>query len=92
MTPDQVKVARALLGWSLDRLAARSGTSVPMVTAFEQTGRVVFSNGRSRALPVDAVAAVRTALEQAGVEFIEQNGGGPGVRLRMAQSSLHEGE
>jgi len=80
MTPDQVKTARALLGWSLDRLAARSGTSVPMVTAFEQTGRVVFSNGRSRALPVDAVAAVRTALEAAGVEFTD--GDAPGVRLR----------
>ncbi len=86
MTPDQVKAARALLGWSLDRLAARSGTSVPMVTAFEQTGRVVFSNGRSRALPADAVAAVRTALEQAGVVFIEENGGGPGVRLRQGSA------
>ena len=82
MTPDQVKAARALLGWSLDRLAARSGTSVPMVTAFEQTGRVVSSNGRSRALPVDAVAAIRTALESAGVEFT--NGDAPGVRLRSA--------
>jgi len=80
MMPDQVKAARALLGWSLDRLAARSGTSVPMVTAFEQTGRVVFSNGRSRALPVDAVAAVRTALEAAGIEFT--NGDAPVVRLR----------
>ncbi len=27
-------------------------------------------------------AAIRTALEAGGVEFIEQNGGGPGVRLR----------
>jgi hypothetical protein len=26
--------------------------------------------------------AVRRALEAAGVEFIEENGGGPGVRLR----------
>jgi hypothetical protein len=53
-----------------------------MVTAFEQTGRVVFSNGRSRALPVDAVAAIRTTLEAAGVEFT--NGDAPGVRLRKA--------
>jgi hypothetical protein len=28
-----------------------------------------------------AVSAIR-ALEAAGVEFIDQNGGGPGVRLR----------
>jgi len=26
--------------------------------------------------------AVRRALEEAGVEFIDENGGGPGVRLR----------
>jgi hypothetical protein len=26
--------------------------------------------------------AIRRALESAGVEFIEKNGGGPGVRLR----------
>jgi hypothetical protein len=29
--------------------------------------------------------AVRRALESAGVEFIDENGGGPGVRLRMRQ-------
>ena len=28
------------------------------------------------------LAAIRAALEAAGVEFIEQNGGGAGVRLR----------
>jgi hypothetical protein len=36
------------------------------------------------AIPVTAAneAALRNALEAAGVEFIEENGGGPGVRLR----------
>jgi hypothetical protein len=28
--------------------------------------------------------AVRRALEEAGVEFIDENGGGPGVRLRKS--------
>ena len=28
--------------------------------------------------------AVRSALEAAGVEFIDENGGGPGVRLRKS--------
>ena len=28
------------------------------------------------------LAAIRAALEAAGVAFIEENGGGPGVRLR----------
>jgi len=29
-----------------------------------------------------SVATIRRALETAGVEFIDENGGGPGVRLR----------
>jgi hypothetical protein len=29
--------------------------------------------------------AIRRALEAAGVEFIDENGGGPGVRLRNRQ-------
>ena len=29
--------------------------------------------------------AVRRAFESAGVEFIDENGGGPGVRLRKRQ-------
>ena len=31
------------------------------------------------------IAAIRTALEAAGVEFIAENGGGPGVRLRKSR-------
>ena len=33
----------------------------------------------------DACGVIRTALGSAGVEFIEENGGGPGVRLRKRQ-------
>ncbi len=29
--------------------------------------------------------AIRRALEAAGIEFIDENGGGPGVRLRKRQ-------
>jgi hypothetical protein len=32
--------------------------------------------------------AVRRALEMAGVEFIDENGGGPGVRLRRSQRPI----
>ncbi|WP_367227019.1 hypothetical protein [Mesorhizobium sp.] len=31
------------------------------------------------------VAAIRTALEAAGVIFVDENGQGPGVRLRKAR-------
>jgi len=34
---------------------------------------------------MSTVAALRKALEAAGVEFIDENGGGPGVRLREWQ-------
>ncbi len=82
MTPDQLKAARALLGWSFDRVAARSGTSAQLVSTFEKTGRIVSMNVPGHPVPIDAVAAVRTILEAAGVEFT--NGDEPGVKLRKA--------
>lgn len=42
-----------------------------------------FELGNTKARP-RTVQAIRTALEAAGVEFIEENGGGPGVRLKKA--------
>jgi hypothetical protein len=80
MTPEQLKAARALLGWGIDRLASRSDSSVSMVTVFEQTGRVVLISSRNRTVPVDAVAAIHNTLEEAGIEFTD--GDAPGVRLR----------
>jgi len=82
VTPDQLKAARALLGWSFDRVAARSGTSAQLVSTFEKTGRIVSMNVPGRPVPIDAVAAVRTTLEAAGVEFT--NGDELGVKLRKA--------
>ncbi|MCQ0986501.1 helix-turn-helix domain-containing protein [Jiella sp. LLJ827] len=71
----QVKAARALLGWSQNDLADRSGVSRPTVKRLEA------SDGElgGRATTSDAI---RSALEAAGVEFIAENGGGAGVRLR----------
>ncbi|PZX11856.1 helix-turn-helix protein [Palleronia aestuarii] len=73
MTPQQCKAARAMLGLSQDGLAKRSGVAVSSIIPFEKGQRA----------PRNAtLAAIRTALEAAGVEFIEENGGGAGVRLR----------
>lgn len=80
MTPDQLKAARALLGWSFDRLGAQSSTSAQLVSMFEKTGRTMSMKISDRTDKVDALAAIRTALEAAGVEFM--NGDAPGVRLR----------
>jgi len=80
VTPDQVKAARLLLGWSMSRLGMRSGTSVHSVRMFEWSGKAAKLYGRTD--QVDAVAVIRATLEVAGIEFIDQNGSGPGVRLR----------
>jgi hypothetical protein len=46
------------------------------------------------AIPVTLAneAALRTALEAAGVEFIDENGGGPGVRLHFGSRQSRSGE
>ena len=80
MTPDQMKAARKLLGWNTVKLGALSDTSIHTVRIFERFGRVISPYGHCRTEQVDAVAAIRTTLEEAGVEFT--NGDAPGVRLK----------
>lgn len=71
----QLKAARALIAWSQDRLAAAAGISAPTIKRLEaQEGPL---GGRS-----ETAIKIRLALEAAGIEFIDENGGGPGVRLR----------
>ncbi len=73
ITIPQLKAARALLEWTRETLSEHSG--VPLRTL------VRLENGQTtpRHATYDAVVS---ALEAAGVEFIEENGGGPGVRLK----------
>lgn len=71
----QIKAARALLAWSQDDLAQNSGVSAPTVKRLEAV------DGEIGGRPETGEALV-TALEKAGVEFIAENGGGAGVRLR----------
>ncbi len=82
MTPDQLRAARALLGWSQMQLGLRSDTSIHVVRTFEQTGRVMTVQRRPDL--TDPLAAIRAALEAAGVEFT--NGDVPGVQLRKQSS------
>jgi predicted transcriptional regulator len=74
----QIKAARALLDWSQQQLAAASDVSIPTIKRLEAQDGVL--GGRS-----ETGNKIRTALEAAGVEFIDENGGGPGVRLRKRQ-------
>jgi len=67
-------MARAAVGWGIRELAAKARVGVATVTRFE--------NGQAVPIPA-TLAAIRAALELAGVEFIAENGGGPGVRLKL---------
>lgn len=75
VTTQQIKAARALLGWSQTELAQASRLSVPTIKRIEsRTGDL---GGRP-----DTSARIVAALESGGAEFIPENGGGVGVRLR----------
>jgi len=71
ITPDQLREARAALGWSLERLAAHSGNTAYGVIKYERFGRVASKRGQSR--DFDALASIRAALEAAGIEFTNSN-------------------
>jgi transcriptional regulator with XRE-family HTH domain len=76
VTPEQCRAARGLLGWSQQALAERAGVGIVTVHQLEAG----LSQPRRATLEV-----IQRALEAAGVELIEENGGGPGVRLRKRQ-------
>ena len=76
ISPAQLRAARALIGWSRDNLAAATGTNVRTLARLE-AGE---TEPRTTTL-----AGIRAALESRGVEFIAENGGGPGVRLRKGK-------
>lgn len=73
----QLRAARALLRWSALDLAKASKVGVATIR------RVEVVEGEIPATAANE-AALRQALEGAGVEFIDENGSGAGVRLRKA--------
>jgi predicted transcriptional regulator len=74
----QIKAARALLAWSQEQLAVAADVSIPTIKRLE--AREGLLGGRD-----ETGAKILMALETAGVVFIDENGGGPGVRLRKRQ-------
>ena len=79
ITPGQCGNARAMLGLERSALAVMTHTSRWLIAAFE-SGECRLGIGRLR--------AIRAALEAAGAIFIEENGEGPGVRLRNAENVI----
>jgi ribosome-binding protein aMBF1 (putative translation factor) len=75
ITAIQCKMARAAVGWGIRDLAQHAGVGVATITRFENE-----QVGANQA----TVEAIQRTLEAAGVEFIPENGGGAGVRLKKA--------
>jgi transcriptional regulator with XRE-family HTH domain len=73
VTSAQVRMARAALNWTVRDLADAAHLHRNTITNIE-TGRYAGDQ--------ETLARIGTVLKRAGVEFIEENGGGPGVRLR----------
>lgn len=73
-TPAQIRAARALAGLSQPQVAVAAGLSAMTVKRAEGSSQPPAS--------ADAIAAIRAALEAAGVVFLPENGNGPGVALR----------
>jgi hypothetical protein len=75
LTSGQIRAARSLIRWRAEDLAKESSVGVATIR------RAELAEGPT-ALTAANDQAIRRTLEAAGIEFIDENGGGPGVRLR----------
>jgi hypothetical protein len=78
LTSAQLRAGRALIRWSAEDLARASAVGLTTIRRAELTDSETSMTAAND-------LAVRRALEAAGVEFIDENGGGPGVRLAGTQ-------
>jgi predicted transcriptional regulator len=75
ITSAQCRAARGLLAWSQQDLARESGVGTVAIHQLEH------GTSQPRRATLDVI---KRAFEAAGIEFIDENGGGPGVRLRKS--------
>ena len=71
-TPEQCRAARALLGWSQEQLKETANVAKKTIADFERGARMPYER---------TLRDLQKALEDAGIEFIPENGGGAGVRF-----------
>lgn len=79
LTAAQCRAARALIDWSIEQLAQACSVDVQTIQYFEQKLREPDDVAKQR---------IRLALEEAGVVFIPENGGGAGVRLKFNRKEV----
>ena len=80
LTSAQIRAARALIRWSALQLAEQTAVGVTTIRRAELTA------SETKLTRVND-QAIRRVLEAAGVEFIDANGGGPGVRLKKSHDA-----
>ncbi len=81
VTSAQVRMARAALNWTVRDLAKATGLHRNTVTNLEI---------ERYAGDPQTLATIEHVLTRAGIEFIDENGGGPGVRLRKRSQGKHQ--
>jgi len=84
ITANQIRAARGLLGWTQADLSQQSGLALATVKRMENIGTARSTTAN--------VQAIKRALEEAGVIFIDPNGEGAGVRLRRNAGDFHGGQ
>jgi hypothetical protein len=83
LTSELIRAARALLRWEQRHLAEASFVSLPTIKRLESKPGVLQAHGST-------LAALKRAFEDAGIEFIGEDGGGSGVRLHHRQPPIKQ--
>jgi len=83
LSSEQIRAARALLRWEQKCLAEAASIPLQTIKRLETKPGALSAYGTT-------IDALRTALEKAGVEFIAENGGGAGVRLKKTAKGVEE--
>jgi transcriptional regulator with XRE-family HTH domain len=78
MSPEQSRAARGWLGWSQTELARRASVSLSTIRDFETGVRTPIANN---------IAAMRRAIEDAGIEFVDDAGEAAGIRRKPSPAA-----
>ena len=75
ITGAQIRMARGYLKWSVRELAEKANLGISTIQRMEAAEDVPVVSTKN-------LATIQITFEAAGIEFIPENGGGPGLRLK----------